>query len=1016
MTQLPPKYNPAFTSDPDLVNQFVVRTSYLNLILDTIRENKGHSNQHVLVVGPRGIGKTTLVRRVAAEVRLDALLNEIWLPVIFAEEAYEVSSPGEFWLEALGRLADEVRSDKIHQIYSELKLESDDVRLRERSLGQLLAAAAESKKKILLIVENLNMLLGQQLDDQAAWDIRHTLVNEPGIMLLATGLSRFAAVENAGKAWFELFTTYNLEPLDSKDCGTLFHSVARKHLPAGQTRAMQILTGGNPRLVRILAEFSYRKSFRDLLADLTRLVDENTEYFKGQIDSLPPTERKVFASVLDIWEPASAQQIAENARLSVSKTSALLNRLVSRSAVSVVPSQGSTRRKLYQATERLYNIYYLVRKHGQPSSRVRAAVRFMTHFYRRQQMIESTADLAREACALDAASRVDLVTAYQEILATPLLANYRAAIIHATPKEFFEALDLPAELRHLATSESVGHMSLHSDVDVPHKVFELIATGEEHYENGDYEKAVEHFRQAVDLAPQSGHVLAHLARPLYRHLEKAQEAQNLLDRASTLSPKDWWVWLHKGLLARRIGDYTSAVSCLEESTRLKPTHSFAWSQLAYALHDTGRYEECERACLRAIEIGDKDERANGLALLAELYHNHLNRLDDAEKAYETAMALQDPERGDGALCWNYARLLESRGKLKSALDLYERAEQFSEKEVEEDPKDARNWYRLGQLYSRNPELASKAESAMRKSVELEPDGDRLWGKLAEFLISGGKQDEAEQVYRSALAINPDSYFLWYSLGDLLEDEEKTSEAEEAYQRAIETDSSRFEAELNLAEIKLNAGQTEAALRLLRASVSKGGWESPAWPALLTLQWRVKEISLADLKEKAEQYVIANGRDADILNRTALRLVGTDEPALIAIAEAFADESLANRNGFHDLMTCCTVYLAGQKWRLIAELLPRVFEGTAQNGDTIGLAIDFAVQTAGAGYANEVLEALVSSSARMAFEPLEVGIRYFLGKPLTAPKEISEVGQDIAKQIDSIASILRTPKEAQDVTD
>jgi len=50
----------------------------------------------------------------------------------------------------------------------------------------------------------------------------------------------------------------------------------------------------------------------------------------------------------------------------------LLARLVARGAVELYEER--PRRKLYQAAERLYNIYYLMRRRGQPADRVRAAV------------------------------------------------------------------------------------------------------------------------------------------------------------------------------------------------------------------------------------------------------------------------------------------------------------------------------------------------------------------------------------------------------------------------------------------------------------------------------------------------------------------------------------------------------------------------------------------------------------------------------------------------------------------
>src|SRR4051812_27158620 len=110
MLPLPLKYNPGLTDDQSLVASFVARRTLLELILETLSENSVASNQHILVVGPRGIGKTTLVTRVAAEVRTNSSFASRWMAIAFPEEAYGVSSPGQFWLEALSRLASDLKS------------------------------------------------------------------------------------------------------------------------------------------------------------------------------------------------------------------------------------------------------------------------------------------------------------------------------------------------------------------------------------------------------------------------------------------------------------------------------------------------------------------------------------------------------------------------------------------------------------------------------------------------------------------------------------------------------------------------------------------------------------------------------------------------------------------------------------------------------------------------------------------------------------------------------------------
>ena len=89
------KYNPGFLTDQELVDSFCVRTGEFTLLVEALRESTGNSNPHAIVIGPRGSGKTTLLLRVAAEVRRDPELRAAWLPVVFAEESYGISTCGK---------------------------------------------------------------------------------------------------------------------------------------------------------------------------------------------------------------------------------------------------------------------------------------------------------------------------------------------------------------------------------------------------------------------------------------------------------------------------------------------------------------------------------------------------------------------------------------------------------------------------------------------------------------------------------------------------------------------------------------------------------------------------------------------------------------------------------------------------------------------------------------------------------------------------------------------------------
>jgi tetratricopeptide (TPR) repeat protein len=442
------KYNPAFLSPDELIRSFVVRHSDLELILETLKENTGNSNQHVLIIGPRGMGKTMLVLRAAASIAGDKELNSRWYPLVFSEESYEVSTAAEFWLRAVFHLGKQEKNETLVQAHDQLRAEKDEKRLYERALACLMDFADRQKKRLLLVVENLNMLLAEQIGSDQSWDLRHTLLNEPRIMLLGTAPSRFDEIDNAGKAMFDLFKIHYLDPLNTQESKLLWEYLIEERIEENKIRPLQILTGGNPRLMAIISSFAVGASFRELMKQLTSMIDEYTTYFKSNIESLPSLERKVFVTLANIWEPAEAARVAREARIDVNKASSLLKRLESRGCVGILKSSG--RKKNYQVTERLYNIYHLMRISGSQSDRVRAVVDFMINFYETEELANKISQLTKEALHLEPEERSDHIEAYKEILQAFKGDKVLEKIILSTEPEFLEipnVKELLTELR-----------------------------------------------------------------------------------------------------------------------------------------------------------------------------------------------------------------------------------------------------------------------------------------------------------------------------------------------------------------------------------------------------------------------------------------------------------------------------------------------------------------------------------------------------------------------------------------
>lgn len=941
------KYNPGVHGDQELVDGFVVRHHNLELILEVIRENTDASNQHLLIVGPRGSGKTTLVRRVAAEIRRDPDLEAAWYPIVFAEESYLISSPGEFWLETLFHLGEQTRDERWDRAYQELRQELDEDRLRQRALAQLMDFATESGRRVLLIVENMNMLLGEQMKGTGDWDLRHTLLNEPRVMLLGTATSRFEGIERIDQAWFELLAIQELQSLDAEECSALWGAITGEEPRATRLRPIQILTGGNPRLLRILAEFAAGRSFRELMSQLVHLIDEHTEYFKSHLDNLAAQERKVFVSLLELWDPVSAREVAQVARLGVSKTSSLLSRLVSRGAVQLVDQRG--RRKFYQASERLFNIYYLMRRRSHPSSRVRAVVAFMVQFYEEDQLIGATRELAREACSLQPTKRLDHYLAYIEIIKYLPNPKCLLEIFRQTPRSFFELGTPPADSLQLeAEPENTD------DTDTKIRAGYWIARGHLLSEEPDrLSEAEQAYRRALEIDSDAAIAWALLAQLLQSGLERYEEAEYAYQRALALEPDDEKSWFGLGwLLHWHLKRHEEAEAAYRKAIQLKSGKEswHLYGALGLLLHEKMHsYSAAEQAYRKS--IGLRPENLNWTCL-GKLLHEEFGRHDEAEDAYRKANRLQS-----SYFTWmllgrllgeNLCRHAEAEEALRAAIKL--------------NSEYAPAWMLLGLLLQAQGR-DEEAEAACRKAIGIQSDTPQAWVLLGQLLQAQGRDEEAEAACRKAIEVQPDYAEAWATLGKLLHTSlDQYDEAEEAYRRAIaiQRDSSWAWAHLGLL-LADELGRYEEAEGAYRKAIGLRPDYSWAWGCLGQL-----------LHEKLKRY-----DEAEVACRKAVE---------INPESSWACGQLAS------------IWTTLRRWRDVIEIIPPFLDDAADYDEVVDVSTRIFTDLAAAGFAEEALQKLLNSKGAEALEPLAVGLQIFLGHDPKKAQEILEIGKDVAERI------------------
>ena len=394
------KFNPgAFQADEEVIAQFKVRHHELQTVLEILDDNiEAPSCQHTLILGPRGQGKTMLLARTAAELRSNERFSEGLLSVRFMEESQEIFNMADFWLEALFHLARECQQFD-PQLGHELNIRHSDLSkkwgsdsLEDLARNAVLDVAVQLDRKLVLMIENLQALF-EDVDENFGWKLRKVLQTEPQIVLVGSATSRFKGLDDAELPFFEFFWIIYLKPLNTIECQQLWSMISGQDMSEREIRPLEILTGGSPRLLVIVASFARHKSMRQLMEEMVLLIDEHTDYFRGNLEVLPKTERRVFLAVIDLWQPSTPSEISIRARMDIRKVSTMLGRLVTRGAVIV---EGGGRKRKYAAAERLYSIYYKLRRNRDEAAVVQNLIRFMSVFYTEAEQTEVFSALIEE--------------------------------------------------------------------------------------------------------------------------------------------------------------------------------------------------------------------------------------------------------------------------------------------------------------------------------------------------------------------------------------------------------------------------------------------------------------------------------------------------------------------------------------------------------------------------------------------------------------------------------------------
>ena len=571
-----------------------------------------------------------------------------------------------------------------------------------------------------------------------------------------------------------------------------------------------------------------------------------TPLYKARFEELPAQGQQILDALAMLWEPATAAQVAEKARLEVTTVSSQLARLVRQGVVEKVALPPG-KRIGFQIAERFFNIWYLMRASRRVRRRLLWLAQFLKMFYSEPERRQRASAYLHDA-PLESSSAIrhaeygfGLTQSLSETDQCSAVEYRALALLNSTTetrRRIHELLDLEGDDHELKpVAERLRLMS-----EARESIFacrpdvwpeELDRTEFWHLFGGSLSFSVAEKQQfaatMVNLGADKIRSIYELIRKEKRNWAETRfrgtEGSRLLDEfyaAMASGYLDGPADSASAAIAAQTLEFTELPTIVafwaaasggtqtedvyRQFLQLVPESSEAWNGLGNLLSDKlSRYADAEQAYRKAIEIDPQFAYPwNNLGLLL---CDKLSRYADAEQAYRKAIEI-DPQF---AYPWNNLGLL-----LCDKLSRYADAEQAYRKAVEIDPEsgDGPNslaWF----LYQHKPECLEEAERLGKRAFELLPQSPQAAHTYATILVRNGRWFAAMEPARRFLEIDDAAFFeqCWPDIVNFFREAARTGHAEESAKLLHECGKSEQWRPLVEALMAVAEGSTDRLLRL-----------------------------------------------------------------------------------------------------------------------------------------------------------------------------------------------------------
>ncbi|WP_395749731.1 tetratricopeptide repeat protein [Prosthecobacter sp.] len=826
------RYNPRWQEPNELERLYVARKPLLARLHAQIAEQGTTSApRHHLIIGQRGMGKTTLLMRLALELKQK---NPDFLPLTFWEEQYvEVDRLSVFWLNCLDSMADSFEAMQetgaVEQIDLEVrrleKISSEEERAREAA--QCFAEAiTRGGKRLVLFIDNFNLLIARLKEHDHV--LRGFFTRHGAPIIVGAGVTPPDEISDYDAAFYDGFQTTLLHRLSMEEVQDMIKRLAEidqeqqavsamwRELP--RIAALRDLSGGNPRTCLLIYHLCVQGFAESIYRDLETLLDETTPLFQTRFDQLSDQGQKLVARLARHWFPATADKITEITGFPRGTVSPLLGRLEQEGIIEKVqlfdPNRrdkpkdkpgGFSKRLGYQITERFFSMWLIMRS---SSRREREGIRCLSRWLECLYTPEELEHHARQYSCKDALSWDQAV-----------VARALAECVGDGKGGAFDDLLLLADISLLSRVKK-GEGNLEGVIDekkLDSRALNFVALRERLMQSvGPRAKVTpEKFADLVLGSPSilskkglSRSIIAQLDDPRPLAVDRLVEMLEEKDEFAVAVGDEALSWLSQrlrngqlhaddvksieasldqapnararaciGAVAQECKSFDLAEKAYRSAVDEDASTGYAWEGLAIIYHKSDRFEEARDAYAKALAIND--DSADMCSNYGQLLAIRFNQLPDAVTWLRKAAKL-DPR--SSVIANNLAACLwfqEGEEKWKEAIQEFRRAAAL-------DLFDPKFHINIGSIYQNKLKDYARAETSYRTAISINNRSGDARFHLA-LLLHECRHDypAAEEQYRKAIEIDENDIATWLALGILLLHRlQRPEEAVQAFEKVL----------------------------------------------------------------------------------------------------------------------------------------------------------------------------------------------------------------------------------------